>query len=153
MSIAGLLSRLMVIHKNNPCDASMNARKPTLLRSLFTVGLLCKHFDFDSNEMGETKVRNYQFYVILIKYENFKSKDFSNCWITISLEMHCFLCHRKVRDLLGICFWTMTSTDVLILWWWLSFSTTIFPRFTIFSDYLCFSVYISCHINVTHIKF
>lgn len=52
----GLLSRLMVIHQNNPRDSSMNARKPTLLRSLFTVGLLCKHFDFDSKEMGETKV-------------------------------------------------------------------------------------------------
>lgn len=104
MSIVGLLSRLMVIHKNNPCDASMNARKPTLLRSLFTVGLLCKHFDFDSNEMGETKVRNYPFYVILIKYENFRSKDFSNCWITISLGMYCFLCHGKVRHLLGIFF-------------------------------------------------
>lgn len=52
----GLLSRFMVIHQSNPSDPSFNARKPTLLRSLFTVGLLCKHFDFDSSEMGETKV-------------------------------------------------------------------------------------------------
>lgn len=98
----------MVIHKNNPCDASMNARKPTLLRSLFTVGLLCKHFDFDSNEMGETKVRNYQFYVIFIKYENFRSKDFSNCCITISLGMHCFLC-QEAKTFVG---------DFFFGWWY-----------------------------------
>ena len=28
--------------------------KPTLLRSLFTLGLLCKHFDFD----GDVKPKN-----------------------------------------------------------------------------------------------
>ncbi|CAC5356365.1 SCC2 [Mytilus coruscus] len=52
----GLLTRMMVIHKSNPRESSLNARKPTLNRSLFTVGLFCKHFDFDSKEMGETKV-------------------------------------------------------------------------------------------------
>ncbi|XP_063406097.1 nipped-B-like protein A isoform X2 [Mytilus trossulus] len=51
----GLLTRMMVIHKSNPRESSLNARKPTLNRSLFTVGLFCKHFDFDSKEMGETK--------------------------------------------------------------------------------------------------
>ncbi|XP_060078784.1 nipped-B-like protein isoform X3 [Ylistrum balloti] len=51
----GVLSRLMADHKDDPDNATLKIRKPTLLRSLFTVGLLCKHFDFDSSEMGETK--------------------------------------------------------------------------------------------------
>ncbi|XP_033738813.1 nipped-B-like protein isoform X1 [Pecten maximus] len=51
----GVLSRLMADHREDPDNATLKIRKPTLLRSLFTVGLLCKHFDFDSSEMGETK--------------------------------------------------------------------------------------------------
>ncbi|OWF42149.1 nipped-B-like protein B isoform X2 [Mizuhopecten yessoensis] len=51
----GVLSRLMADHREDPENATLKIRKPTLLRSLFTVGLLCKHFDFDSSEMGETK--------------------------------------------------------------------------------------------------
>ncbi|CAE1178724.1 SCC2 [Acanthosepion pharaonis] len=52
----GVLSRLMADHKRNPDNPTLLSRRPTLLRALFTVGLLCRHFDFDSKDMGETKV-------------------------------------------------------------------------------------------------
>lgn len=51
----GVISKLMADHKENPNNPTLVKRRPTLLRSLFTVGLLCRHFDFDSKEMGETK--------------------------------------------------------------------------------------------------
>lgn len=46
----------MADHKKNPDNPTLVSRRPTLLRALFTVGLLCRHFDFDSKDMGETKV-------------------------------------------------------------------------------------------------
>ncbi|XP_064624377.1 nipped-B-like protein isoform X2 [Lineus longissimus] len=49
----GVLSKLMAEHQRNHLNAQS---RPTLLRSLFTIGLLCQHFDFDSKEMGEAKV-------------------------------------------------------------------------------------------------
>ncbi|KAL5016356.1 hypothetical protein ScPMuIL_005945 [Solemya velum] len=51
----GVLCKLMADHKDNPENPTLQNRKPTLLRSLFTVGLLCKHFDFDAKEMGDAK--------------------------------------------------------------------------------------------------
>ncbi|CAE1303158.1 SCC2 [Acanthosepion pharaonis] len=54
----GVISKLMADHKENPNNPTLVRRRPTLLRSLFTVGLLCRHFDFDSKEMGETKVKS-----------------------------------------------------------------------------------------------
>ncbi|GAB1597401.1 nipped-B-like protein A [Argonauta hians] len=53
----GVLSKLMADHKENANNPTLQKRRPTLLRSLFTVGLLCRHFDFDSKEMGETKAK------------------------------------------------------------------------------------------------
>lgn len=42
-------------HKDRPSAALQDDKKPSLLRSLFTVGLMCKHFDFDSKELrGES---------------------------------------------------------------------------------------------------
>ncbi|XP_025080871.1 nipped-B-like protein B isoform X1 [Pomacea canaliculata] len=52
----GVLSKLMADHKQDSANQTLKARRPTLMRSLFTVGQLCRHFDFDSKEMGETKV-------------------------------------------------------------------------------------------------
>ena len=52
----GVLSKLMLDHKDNAADVALKSRRPTLLRSLFTVGQLARHFDFDSKEMGEAKV-------------------------------------------------------------------------------------------------
>lgn len=53
----GVLSKLMLDHKEDCTNPALKVRKPTLLRSLFTVGQLTRHFDFDSKEMGEAKVR------------------------------------------------------------------------------------------------
>ena len=39
-------------HQLNPQHPTLLSRKGALKRSLFTVGVLCKHFDFDSTEMG-----------------------------------------------------------------------------------------------------
>ncbi|XP_005090101.1 nipped-B-like protein B [Aplysia californica] len=52
----GVLAKLMLDHKTNKDCPTLKQRRPTLLRALFTVGLLCKHFDLDSKDMGETKV-------------------------------------------------------------------------------------------------
>lgn len=54
--MTGVLWRSMLEHKENPDSPALKQRKPTINRSLFTVGLFCKHFDLDSKEMGETKV-------------------------------------------------------------------------------------------------
>lgn len=39
-------------HRTNPDNPALQSRKAALRRSLFTIGVLCKHFDFDSEEMG-----------------------------------------------------------------------------------------------------
>ena len=41
-----------VQHKANPSNPALVSRKGALRRSLFTIGVLCKHFDFDSEEMN-----------------------------------------------------------------------------------------------------
>ena len=56
-----VLSKLMLDHKADPANPTMKQRLPALLRSLFTVGQLCRHFDFDSDKMGETKVNTLYF--------------------------------------------------------------------------------------------
>ncbi|XP_022102804.1 nipped-B-like protein A isoform X2 [Acanthaster planci] len=43
-----VLSKLKTEHEANPESATMAKNKNTLLRALFTVGLFCKHFDFDA---------------------------------------------------------------------------------------------------------
>jgi len=51
--VIGVIAKLQMDLQANP-DCMFS--KPTLLRSLFTVGLLCKNFDFDSENFGEKKV-------------------------------------------------------------------------------------------------
>ena len=53
----GVLARLMSFHKQDPTSKQVVEGKPTLLRALFTVGLLCRHFDFDSEAFGEKRVK------------------------------------------------------------------------------------------------
>ena len=54
---SGILSRMMYEHRNNPDNPRLAGSRSLLLRSLFSVGLLCKHFDFDSEEFkNETSV-------------------------------------------------------------------------------------------------
>ena len=51
--LAGILTRLVAEHEKDSSSPTLMQCKPTLLRSLFTIGLLCCHFDFDSREMQE----------------------------------------------------------------------------------------------------
>ncbi|KAF0033934.1 hypothetical protein F2P81_014000 [Scophthalmus maximus] len=53
----GALNKLKVQHHEDPNSATLVANKPFLLRSLFTVGALARHFDFDLEEFkGTNKV-------------------------------------------------------------------------------------------------
>ncbi|XP_064260143.1 nipped-B-like protein isoform X3 [Passer domesticus] len=53
----GALSKLKNQHQEDPNSTILTANKPALLRSLFTVGALCRHFDFDQEDFkGSSKV-------------------------------------------------------------------------------------------------
>ncbi|TNN80636.1 Nipped-B-like protein A [Liparis tanakae] len=53
----GALNKLKVQHQEDPNSTTLVANKPFLLRSLFTVGALARHFDFDLEEFkGTNKV-------------------------------------------------------------------------------------------------
>ncbi|XP_036383992.1 nipped-B-like protein A isoform X2 [Megalops cyprinoides] len=53
----GALTKLKTQHQEDPNSTVLAANKPALLRSLFTVGALCRHFDFDLEEFkGSNKV-------------------------------------------------------------------------------------------------
>uniref|UniRef100_A0A8D0D6G7 Nipped-B protein n=1 Tax=Sander lucioperca TaxID=283035 RepID=A0A8D0D6G7_SANLU len=53
----GALAKLKTQHQEDPNSSTLVTNKPTLLRSLFTVGALCRHFDFDQEEFkGSNKV-------------------------------------------------------------------------------------------------
>lgn len=50
----GYLAKAKADLAKNPGKAQIN--RPTLLRSLFTLGLLCKQFDFDSDVKPKNEV-------------------------------------------------------------------------------------------------
>ncbi|XP_058473856.1 nipped-B-like protein B isoform X2 [Solea solea] len=53
----GALAKLKTQHQEDPSSSTLAANKPTLLRSLFTVGALCRHFDFDQEDFkGTSKI-------------------------------------------------------------------------------------------------
>ncbi|KAM9307263.1 nipped-B-like protein B isoform 2-T2 [Pholidichthys leucotaenia] len=53
----GALAKLKTQHQEDPSSSTLATNKPTLLRSLFTVGALCRHFDFDQEEFkGANKI-------------------------------------------------------------------------------------------------
>nr|XP_055063952.1 nipped-B-like protein B isoform X3 [Misgurnus anguillicaudatus] len=53
----GALNKLKLQHQEDPSSGVLVSNKPPLLRSLFTVGALCRHFDFDQEEFkGSSKV-------------------------------------------------------------------------------------------------
>uniref|UniRef100_A0A3Q3QRL1 Nipped-B protein n=1 Tax=Monopterus albus TaxID=43700 RepID=A0A3Q3QRL1_MONAL len=53
----GALAKLKTQHQEDPSSSTLVTNKPTLLRSLFTVGALCRHFDFDQEEFkGANKI-------------------------------------------------------------------------------------------------
>ncbi|KAK1883924.1 Nipped-B-like protein [Dissostichus eleginoides] len=53
----GALAKLKTQHQEDPTSVTLATNKPTLLRSLFTVGALCRHFDYDQEEFkGTSKI-------------------------------------------------------------------------------------------------
>ncbi|KAM4051010.1 nipped-B-like protein isoform 3-T3 [Anomaloglossus baeobatrachus] len=53
----GALIKLKTEHQDDPNSTVLTTNKPALLRSLFTVGALCRHFDFDQEDFkGSSKV-------------------------------------------------------------------------------------------------
>lgn len=57
LSFEGALNKLKLQHQEDPNSSALVSNKPALLRSLFTVGALCRHFDFDQEEFkGSNKV-------------------------------------------------------------------------------------------------
>uniref|UniRef100_A0A8C5LQR1 Nipped-B protein n=1 Tax=Leptobrachium leishanense TaxID=445787 RepID=A0A8C5LQR1_9ANUR len=53
----GALLKLKSQHQEDPSSTILTTNKPALLRSLFTVGALCRHFDFDQEDFkGSSKV-------------------------------------------------------------------------------------------------
>ncbi|XP_026153365.1 nipped-B-like protein B isoform X2 [Mastacembelus armatus] len=53
----GALAKLKTQHQEDTSSSTLVSNKPTLLRSLFTVGALCRHFDFDLEEFkGANKI-------------------------------------------------------------------------------------------------
>ena len=43
-----MLEKVKYLHSKNPKDPQLVPLKTTVLRSVFTVGLFCKHFDMDT---------------------------------------------------------------------------------------------------------
>ncbi|XP_069483246.1 nipped-B-like protein isoform X4 [Ambystoma mexicanum] len=53
----GAITKLKNQHQEDPNSTVLATNKPALLRSLFTVGALCRHFDFDQEDFkGNSKV-------------------------------------------------------------------------------------------------
>lgn len=70
------LEKVQLLHRNDPKSPQLASVKPSVLRSLFTVGLFCKHFDMDTIS-SETKVHNtiYRYVCsIAIQYECCRTK-------------------------------------------------------------------------------
>lgn len=58
---AGVLTKLKVQHQEDSNHSILDAKRPVLMRSLFTVGALCRHFDFDLDHFkGSSQVSSYR---------------------------------------------------------------------------------------------
>lgn len=70
----GVLVKLCYDHKEDPDNPQLRARKPTLLRSLFTVGLLCKYFDLDRDmpdpSIESIKARVFEVLMYFVNHED-----------------------------------------------------------------------------------
>ncbi|KAL8600997.1 hypothetical protein ACOMHN_030654 [Nucella lapillus] len=94
----GVLTKLMQDHEKDGAHPDLRARKPTLLRSLFTIGQLSRHFDFDSKEMGEAKVCVHQkVYDVLYYFIHHEEEDVQHKALT---ALGFFLC-RHYEYMLG----------------------------------------------------
>ena len=50
------LERVRTLHSQNPQNSQLTAMRPSLLRSVFTVGLICKQFDMNTISPQSTQV-------------------------------------------------------------------------------------------------
>jgi len=50
------LERVRTLHSQNPRNSQLTAMRPSLLRSVFTVGLICKQFDMNTISPQSTQV-------------------------------------------------------------------------------------------------
>jgi cohesin loading factor subunit SCC2 len=71
--LTGVLSKLLQEHRLNPRSAELRQSLPTMMRSLFTVGLFCRHFDFDTEHFGERRAlikdRVFQVLMYFVSHE------------------------------------------------------------------------------------
>lgn len=78
---SGALNKLKTQHQEDPNSTVLVSNKPALLRSLFTVGALCRHFDFDREEFkGNNKV----------------------CYLNLVLAAQGFFQFKEVSDVLSV---------------------------------------------------
>lgn len=81
----GALNKFKIQHQEDPNSTTLVANKPFLLRSLFTVGALGRHFDFDQEEFkGPNKVgQQLHFY---FKTDKVISWNFDSNWYFVDQE-------------------------------------------------------------------
>ncbi|XP_061192495.1 nipped-B-like protein isoform X1 [Saccostrea echinata] len=101
----GVLVKLCSDHKENPDNPQLKSRKPTLLRSLFTVGLLCKYFDLDKEipdiAPDETiRERVFQVLMYFINHEDEIVKEKALCGLGYMVIRHYdLMLGKEMRDL------------------------------------------------------
>ena len=66
-ALVGVLSQIMKVHQQDPTHIKLKSIGPTINRSLFSLGLMCRHFDFDSDDFGDrlTSVKDKVFDVLM----------------------------------------------------------------------------------------
>ena len=58
-----MLESVKAIHVKDKTNSKLVSLRPSILRSLFTVGLFCKHFNIDVIVQTSSKVWIYAFYM------------------------------------------------------------------------------------------
>ncbi|XP_066509612.1 nipped-B-like protein A [Hoplias malabaricus] len=82
----GVLTKLKVQHQENSNSINQTATKAALLRSLFTVGALCRHFDFDLEYFkGNSKIEIKDKVLELLLYFTSHEEEEVKCKAIIGL--------------------------------------------------------------------
>ncbi|XP_056020035.1 nipped-B-like protein isoform X3 [Ostrea edulis] len=101
----GVLVKLCMDHKEDPENPQLKARKPTLLRSLFTVGLLCKYFDLDRDIQdipADETIRERVFQVLMhfIMHEDELVREKGLCGLGfMAIRHYDLMLGKDMRDL------------------------------------------------------
>ncbi|PKU31288.1 nipped-bhypothetical protein [Limosa lapponica baueri] len=98
----GALLKLKSQHQEDPNSTILTANKPALLRSLFTVGALCRHFDFDQEDFkGNSKVNIKDKVLELLMYFTKHSDEEVQTKAIIGLEEDWVRDHLAKLDIHG----------------------------------------------------